>query len=182
MPLYRNATARNIVKQTSTHEIVIKRESCFTDTMIKKVLSILGIISAIAAVEIFRAFTGIPVTLLDILLFPISVVFIVAMGMLLFEKENKNKKKHKKQNAASPEINLSWMKRLGYIVLSLMMLALGAWAVSAGIEQPFKLFTGVKGASHGYTLVALGICIVIMGLMMLYQFIFKTHSDSQTGE
>jgi len=148
--------------------------------MIKKFLSILGIIVAIASVEIFRALTGIPVTLLDILLFPISIIFIAGMAKLLFEKEKKNKKK-KRHNTSTAEIKLSWIKRLGYIAMGLMMLALGVWGISAGIEQPFTLFTGVKGASHGYTLVALGICIVIMGLMVLYQLIFKTASDKQNS-
>lgn len=145
--------------------------------MIKKFLSLLGIIGAIASVEIFRAVTGIPVTLLDVLLFPISIIFIVGMAKLLFEKEKKNKR----QNTSTAEIKLGWIKRMGYIAVGLMMLALGAWGISAGIEQPFTLFTGVKGASHGYTLVALGICIVIMGLMVLYQLIFKTANDRQNS-
>jgi len=169
------------LRQAKANELLFKQKHDLLILMKQKILTALGIIGAIVSVEIFRAVTGIPVTIIDITLFPISVIFIVGMAMILFKKENKNKKKRRNRNATPSEITFSWVKRLGYIAGAILMLALGVWGILEGIEQPFKLFTGVKGPAHGYTLAAIGVVLIIMALIALYQFIFKVRSNSQAS-
>lgn len=122
-------------------------------------------------IEWFRAETGIPVTILDILLLPLCVIFIyiVIREILFADKSSVNS-----ENLQS----LSPAKRLGLIVVCLLMLLLGAWGIWAGLSAPFDYFSGVKGAAHGYTLAIIGLLIVLFGLVGVWSTI-KTRSEDK---
>jgi len=130
------------------------------------------IILAILAVEFFRSVTGIPVTILDLILFPMSLLIVFFTLKLLVKS---------KDLAAVKNKPMPWHKRWGYFVFSLLLILLGLWAIVAGLQAPFHLFTGVKGAAHGYSLVALGLVITVFSIYMAYLFGFKTKSARGDG-
>jgi len=136
---------------------------------LKRILTIISILLAIILVEVFRSITGIPITILDIILFPSGLLIVFVFARLLVKREA--------ITGTNPE-PMTALKRWGYFVFSFFLLALGIWAIDAGIETPFALFTGVKGAAHGYTVAVLGLLISGLSVLMLYVFGFKTKNSS----
>lgn len=111
--------------------------------------------------EAIRQALDIPVTILDITLTPLAV-FILFLFLRTFFIDKKAKKKI---NAIE---SIPLTKSIGMIMSSILLLALGWWGIWAGALEPLKLFTGVKGAGHGYTLVVIGLIIVLMGISVLW--------------
>jgi len=48
------------------------------------------------------------------------------------------------------------------------MILLGAWCFWEGSHHPFQFYTGVKGSGHGYTLAAVGLATILMGMIESY--------------
>ena len=71
--------------------------------------------------------------------------------------------KHKKQKkiAGTPPTNKAL---LFSFVVSILLVPLGIWGIDIGANNPWHLFTGVKGPAHGYTLFMLGIVITGFGV------------------
>jgi hypothetical protein len=115
----------------------------------KKFLESIAIIVFGVGVEIFREQTEIPVTALDILLFPFFVLLIYAVLRYSFTK-------HKKQIAGTAPTN---RELIFSFVVVLLLLPMGAWSIIVGAKHPWQLFTGVRGWVHGYTAFMLGVCI-----------------------
>ena len=112
----------------------------------------IAIIGFGVGIEIFREQTGIPVTALDILLFPFFVLLIYAVLRYAFTKRKKKQKKITGTVPANRDLFFS-------LVVFLLLLPLGAWSIVIGAQHPWQLFTGVRGWVHGYTVLMLGLVI-----------------------
>ncbi|MCG8549198.1 MAG: hypothetical protein MI799_02210, partial [Desulfobacterales bacterium] len=106
--------------------------------------------------EFIRKRYLVPVTIMDILLFPLSVLIIVySLKQLVFRK-NKETYSH--------SVDDSKLKLILYLCFSLIVLApLGLFTLWMGIQEPLGFFSGIKGPAHGYTLIPLGIVITGLG-------------------
>ena len=115
--------------------------------------------------EVIRVYTGIPVTILDVMLLPITGILIyIGFYTLLNRKKDKNKNVQAAQSI--------W-QLLGGILFITALVPVGVWITWLGAEKPFLLFTGVKGSVHGYTLVYLGAIVAVISVVMGYVFIYR---------
>ena len=112
--------------------------------MKSRLLDILLVIALIVSVDAVSRFTGLPFTVGDVLLLPLLLVAV------LFSVQSLLARKKKKPEADEPELTL--MKLFGSLVGVFLALLLGLWSLYEGVRNPFLLYTGVKGAVHGYTL------------------------------
>jgi hypothetical protein len=117
----------------------------------KRTLKIIAILVFGVGVEIFRDLTGIPVTALDILLFPFFILVIYAVFRYLLTK-------HKKQKKITATVPANRALLFSFVVF-VLLLPLGVWSIYIGAQHPWRLYTGVRGWVHGYTAFLLGIII-----------------------
>ena len=114
------------------------------------------IIAVIMVSEAVRRFYGIPVTILDILLFPVFLLFIVrGVKSLAFHRKSRAYDQTKESSTKLLVFSL--------IVGLFIMIPLGVFSLWHGIKDPLRFFSGVKGSVHGYTLVELGVFITGAG-------------------
>jgi len=115
---------------------------------------ILSVILLIITIETLSYITGLPFTVIDVLLLPLSII-LIAMGvksLLVPDRTNK----------ANITTRLSLMQFCASLLFTLIFfLPLGLWSLQEGWHHPFALYSGVKGAGHGYTLVTIGLLISI---------------------
>ncbi len=123
---------------------------------LKSLLRIFGLLLLITAFEIFRNLTGVRLTLIDLILNPLILLFIYA----LLRYDIFNKETLYRYNLPGP---VSLSKKIGILSGSLIMVLLGSWSFISGIREPMVFFSGVKGAVHGYTLAVMGICMLLLG-------------------
>lgn len=123
---------------------------------LKHLPAVCGLVLLAVIIEIIRQKTNIPVTLLDIFFFPGCLLF----SFIFLRYEFLNKKTLFKYNLVEP---VSALKKLGVFVGALFLTALGGWCFWMGICEPLTYFWGIKGAAHGYTLVAMGFLISLLG-------------------
>ncbi len=103
--------------------------------------------------EITRQQANIPITIIDL-----SVLFFCLFVIVsIFRSPSYSKKTKKKQYDNEP---VPFFKKMGLVLTFILMIVLGVSVFWIGIQEPFKFFTGIKGAAHGYTLVALGLIII----------------------
>lgn len=135
--------------------------------MWNKVKTALVIIFAFIMFEVFQYFTGVPLNIMDAIILLISALCLYLLKYLLPFTSQKYKYPDTKL------VNNIWCL-LGAIVFVAMLILMGIYLVYLGVESPFKLFTGVKGSSHGYSLVLLGSVITMYSCigvcMFFYQF------------
>lgn len=111
-------------------------------------------------IEIFREITGIPVTILDLLFSPF---LLIAICYIPYYRYTQKKKKSKRRDNFEYYEPLTAIKTSGYITVFVLMAALGIWGLWEGLHNPLKLYTGVRGAAHGYTLALVGIFLIGTG-------------------
>ncbi|OMH39421.1 hypothetical protein [Motiliproteus sp. MSK22-1] len=133
---------------------------------------LLVVIAVIIAVEVFRFFTGFPMTLIDILFTPFSV-FLMILGIKQLVSTNK-----KKRDGDAPYMSHSVLQLSGTLIVFLAVTMLGLWCLSAGLQDPLGFFTGVKGAMHGYTLMCLGSLMVSYSLYFSYRLLVRIKDQS----
>lgn len=123
---------------------------------LKYLPAICGLIILIIIFEIIRNVTHIKVTLLDLMLFPMSVLFTYA----LLRYEFFNKKYLLRYNLVEP---VSCKRKIGLLIGSILLMALGLGCLLLGVREPLAFFSGVRGAVHGYTMVVMGILMLLCG-------------------
>jgi len=134
----------------------------------RKITVVLLIVLAIVIPEYIREKFDIPITIIDLILFP-TCIFLSALSIYYVFTNG-----IKFEMSIQP---MSRLSRLGYILLALILLLLGAWSIVAGWQSPFLLFSGVKGAAHGYTLIVLGLLVSCFSIYSAIILIFsKTNS------
>ena len=138
---------------------------------VKNAFVIIGLLLIALAIEYMRRTYGIPVTILDILLFPLSLVFTFVLLKNFFFEQSREEKES--MNAHSLR---SITGRAAITVL--LFFPLGLWSIWLGIQNPFEYFSGVKGAVHGYSLVVLGVFIFSIGIMLTISVIRSIISRS----
>lgn len=135
--------------------------------MWNKVKTAILIISTFIMFEVFQYYTGIPLNIMDAMILLISALCLYLLKYLPPFTSQKYK------NIDTKLVNNIWYL-LGAIVFVAVLILMGIYLVYLGLESPFKLFIGVKGSSHGYSLVLLGSVITMyscIGICMLfYQF------------
>ena len=126
---------------------------------------ILTVLILIVSVESLSYFTGLPFTTGDVILFPLSVIIIVLGIKSLFASEKK------KLETYGPKSTL--MRLVGSFVVVVLALFLGLWSLYEGGRNPLALYTSVKGAVHGYTLLSLGLLISGYSVYFMSRFALK---------
>lgn len=117
---------------------------------------ICGLIIIGTIIEILRQRNGIPITLLDVMLFPIALLF----SVVFLRHEFFNKKNLFRYNLAGP---VSIPKKIGIFIGCMLMAVSGIWCLWLGICDPLAYYSGVRGAVHGYTMVAFGLFLFLLG-------------------
>lgn len=118
--------------------------------------------------EFLRATYAVPITVLDIILAPISLVALYFSLRYVVQFFSGLKNTGDSQLRVIP-----WQKRLGYSLFSVLMFGMGVWGTLDGFANPLLLYTGVKGAVHGYSLALVGMLIAIWSVYLFYVFAFK---------
>ena len=129
-----------------------------------KVKTALLIISAFIMFEALQYYTGIPLNIVDAIILLISALCFYLLKYLPSFPSQKYK------YVDSKPVNNIW-HLFGAIVFLAVLILMGIYLVYLGVESPLKLFTGVKGSSHGYSLVLLGSVITmysVIGICLLF--------------
>lgn len=123
---------------------------------LKYCFTICSVVFLVTIIEIIRKSTNIPVTILDLLFFPFTIVFVISFfRCTLFDKRTIFH-----YNLIEP---ISFMKKLGIFMVSLLTMVLGLWGIWTGVREPLTCFSGVRGALHGYTIVPMGLFLFLIG-------------------
>lgn len=115
--------------------------------------------------EAIGHWTGFPLTVFDILLFPLSS-FLLVYGLVLFFRGG-NREDLKNAN------ELTFLQVIGSLIISIFLFLLGVFLAISGFQEPLILSTSVKGNMHGYTVFSLGLLIVGLGLYLAYVLVAK---------
>ena len=104
-----------------------------------------------------------PITLLDILLIPIALVFGYVLIKDLFFGDQRNVPKE-----------VSLISVIGYMIFTVIVLfPLGFYCIVLGVNEPMAVLTGVKGHVHGYTAVIIGLFVVGLSMGLVYRLANK---------
>lgn len=110
--------------------------------------------------EYTRRVWNIPVALGDLLLLPCSALTIYLCGYQLLSHV---------AGTVEPEFRGShWLG-----ASSFLWIALGIVVFYMGINDPLGHFSGAKGAAHGYSLLASGFGIFLLGVSVLVAWLYK---------
>jgi len=132
----------------------------------KSLKNIFTVIAVIFSTEALSYFTGLPFTIIDVLLFPLSIIMI-ALGVksLLVRTEQTDEKYI---------IKRSLISLCGHFVAGFLTLLLGLWSLYEGCTNPLALYTGVKGAAHGYTLLSIGLLLSGYSVYIILKLALRT--------
>ncbi|KOO01781.1 hypothetical protein AKJ17_18840 [Vibrio nereis] len=122
-----------------------------------KIKTIIIIVLVILVSEGIRIYTGVPITILDVVILPItcSLVYLMKYYKFPFSKTYKDRQSHQTQNA---------FQLIGSLVFTAILAVMGTWVAWLGIQAPLQYFSGVKVAAHGYTLIQVGILITLYSI------------------
>jgi len=122
----------------------------------------------IITVELIRYVTKLPITVLDVILLPLTS-FMVYIGLsVIKEKQPQNQFIQDKQSR--------W-KLIQICVLSLSVLVLVVWCAFHTLLHPFKLYESAKGSAHGYSITYMSVTMAVYCFIFLYKSLtqlFKT--------
>ena len=119
---------------------------------LKDTFLLISILLFVLLMDIIRVEFKIPVSLLDIIFFP---VLIVLSFLLIRVFVSKKSAKHYIDKTTTKNSLVT------FLIVTLIVVPLSCWAIWSGVSVPFEYFSGVKGSAHGYTLTALGIFLLI---------------------
>ena len=109
--------------------------------------------------SLFKRF-HIPVTVIDLLLFAISALVVFLIVSHYFS--DRSSVVTKKRIGSKRLLNLlTFVSVCFFVLLALSIIYLG-------VSEPLTIFTGVKGAAHGYTLVITGVTIIFVTVSGIY--------------
>lgn len=116
--------------------------------------------------EVFQYYTGIPLNIMD------AMILLISALCLYLLKYRPPFTRQKYKDIDTKLVNNIWYL-LGSIVFVAVLILMGIYLVYLGLESPFKLFTGVKGSSHGYSLVLLGSVITMYSCIGIYMLFYQ---------
>ena len=128
------------------------------------VLITIVIVMVAAAIEWFRQISGFPVTLLDLILTPLFLVF----SFYMLRELNFLRRRSSKISQMQPSTFGQWLLTVLGMVLLLVLALVAIWH---GVSEPLLFMSGVKGSMHGYTLAALGVCLLLICVLALWSLI-----------
>ncbi|MEL0646831.1 hypothetical protein V6248_05300 [Pseudoalteromonas agarivorans] len=128
-----------------------------------KVKVFILIVIIILISEVIRLYTGIPVTIMDIIIFPITCLLVYFMRFYTSPFSDLNADKY-----APPP--LSALQLFGFVLFSIILVIAGVWIAWMGILAPLEYFSSVKGGGHGYSLIQLGVITTIYSLWFGLKF------------
>ncbi len=115
-----------------------------------------------------RLYTGLPITIIDIGIIPVTCLLIYYIRFYTFPFS----KKYTDKNTQQP---LNALQLCGFLTFTVMLAIFGGWIASLGIQEPLHYFSSVKGGAHGYTLIQLGAITTIysagIGIIFLYRLV-----------
>jgi len=114
------------------------------------------------------SYMGLPIVVTDLILVPLSITTIVLVCAPKFLAGNYIDR----QQLAS----LSGLKLLSLLCGAIFLVLLGGFVTYLGFLNPLQLFSGAKGAAHGYTLVVTGSAIILLVFSIAYVFFFKKNA------
>ena len=126
----------------------------------KDTVAVLIIVVVAVVFDTVMDSAGVPVTFLDVLMVGICLLILYVPVSAFFIK-HKPTKKTAPQGLAKPE----WGKLIFGLAL---VLALSGLSFYLGLDDPWKLYKGVRGPAHGYTMLLLGSALAVIGLMLGY--------------
>lgn len=131
-------------------------------SMLKSVAGILGLLFFVIAFEVLRELTGIPVTAFDAFITPFGLIFICVIF-----RECLLKRDRRTPHLIQP--SKTWAGYSGRLLVFILMIAFGMWGLWFGCANPFLYMSGVKGAGHGYTLAVIGLFLIQLGAIGVWQ-------------
>ncbi|EPT9323658.1 hypothetical protein ACVTOI_004568, partial [Vibrio parahaemolyticus] len=113
-----------------------------------------------------RLYTGLPITIIDIGLLPITCLLIYCMKYYKspFSKTYKDMGNHQQQTP---------LQLIGFLLFAIILAAMGGWITWLGIQAPLQYFPSVKGAAHGYTLIQIGGVTALYSMWGALLFLFR---------
>ncbi|RKF19774.1 hypothetical protein DBZ36_04770 [Alginatibacterium sediminis] len=115
-----------------------------------KIKSIVIIALVIVIPELIRFYTGLPITIIDLVVFPVFCLLLYFITTYVLDIKRSSKLD------ANKVFDRRW-KVIGFLIFSVAIASMGIWLTWLGVQQPLTLFSSAKGAAHGYTLVQLGV-------------------------
>ncbi|KOO11508.1 hypothetical protein AKJ18_28755, partial [Vibrio xuii] len=105
-----------------------------------KIKTIIIIVLVILVSEGIRIYTGVPITILDVVILPItcSLVYLMKYYKFPFSKTYKDRQSHQTQNA---------FQLIGSLVFTAILAVMGTWVAWLGIQAPLQYSSGVKVAA-----------------------------------
>jgi hypothetical protein len=136
-----------------------------------KFLYVSAFILAAVLLEYIRRRYGIPVTILDIFLLPLSLIFSSVLLKDFFFRQN-----------PADQAGLSLRDGVFRALVALLLFfPLGAWSLWEGIRNPLDYFSGIKGAAHGYTLIGIGLFCLSLGIMLAASVVRGIRAAARKG-
>ncbi|MBD3895357.1 hypothetical protein IEI94_05785 [Halomonas sp. ML-15] len=130
--------------------------------MAKIALALVGVIVVGLALEVARMEWGVPITMVDLIFFPLLVVTFFNVLKGLFRKI------YSKSPTTEGEIKKLSISLLFFSTIAIPFGAWSVWHVWSGTMGVFDYFPGGRGAAHGYTLISLGFMFLIMWVRVLF--------------
>ncbi|MCG3737961.1 hypothetical protein EXA20_17035 [Vibrio cincinnatiensis] len=124
------------------------------------------IVLVILISEAIRLYTGLPITIIDIGVLPITCLLIYCMKYYKspFSKTYKDTDNHQQQTP---------LQLIGFLLFTIILAAMGSWIAWLGIQAPLQYFSSVKGAAHGYTLIQIGGLTALYSMWGVLVFLFR---------
>jgi len=131
---------------------------------IKDIFLIVCIVGFGVLLNIIRVEYKIPVTIIDIIFFPASIVLSFLILKMVVSK-----------NLIKYKIDQTTVKSslISFFLFTLIVIPLSSWGILSGISAPFDYFSGIKGSGHGYTLSAIGIFLLILWAVFACEIYIK---------
>lgn len=131
----------------------------------EQILFAIPVVIGLILLDVFlKNVLKIPVTTLDIFL-TFIVPFLLARVISISFKEQKT---HQIDTVESSMLN--YQQYLKFWSLCVLFIVLGVLAIWIGWETPFELIESVKGHAHGYSLMILGVCMIIFTFIVMVEF------------
>ena len=116
--------------------------------------------------EAIRLYTGLPITIIDIGVLPITCLLIYCMKYYRFPFSKTYKDTDNLQQQTLFQL-------IGFLLFTIILAAMGSWLAWLGIQAPLKYFSSVKGAAHGYTLIQIGGLTALYSIWGALVFLFR---------
>ncbi|PMO48826.1 hypothetical protein BCT11_04430 [Vibrio sp. 10N.222.52.B12] len=124
------------------------------------------IVLVILISEAIRLYTGLPITIIDIGVLPITCLLIYCMKYYRFPFSKTYKDTDNLQQQ-------TLLQLIGFLLFTIILAAMASWIAWLGIQAPLKYFSSVKGSAHGYTLIQIGGLTALYSMWGALVFLFR---------